>query len=245
MLVGARLNWMFHFGQPPRFAEDYKLIQVDIDPEEIGNNHAADVGLVGDAKMVMGQLVDGLEESPVQFGETPWLGGLQEKAAQNGATIEPMLNADTMPLGYYRILKEIRDYMPKDSVSWSPMALLLWTSSRQVIPVWNPRQRVDAGVAGCVGVGVPFSIAAKVVHPDKPVVCLQGDWAFGFNGMDIETAVRFKLPVVWVVFQNANIDKWVREYVDGEENPNDFTPSMRFDLMMEAFGWPRRVRRRA
>ena len=54
--------------------------------------------------------------------------------------------------------------------------------------------------------------------------------------MDIETAVRFKLPVVWVVFQNANIDKWVREYVDGEDNPNDFTPSMRFDLMMEAFG---------
>ena len=66
--------------------------------------------------MVMGQLVDALESSPVEFGETPWLGGLQEKAAQNGATIEPMLNADTMPLGYYRILKEIRDYMPKDSI---------------------------------------------------------------------------------------------------------------------------------
>jgi thiamine pyrophosphate-dependent acetolactate synthase large subunit-like protein len=108
--------------------------------------------------------------------------------------------------------------------------------SRQVVPVWNPRQRVDAGVAGCVGVGVPFSIAAKVVHPDKPVICLQGDWAFGFNGMDIETAVRFKLPIVWVVFQNANIDKWVRQYVDDEEDPNDFTPSMRFDKMMEAFG---------
>ena len=235
VLVGARLNWIFHFGQPPRFAEDYKLIQVDIDPEEIGNNHAADVGLVGDAKMVVGQLVDALEESPVQFGETPWLGGLQEKAAQNGATIEPMLNAETMPLGYYRILKEIRDYMPKDSILVADGASTM-DISRQVIPVWNPRQRVDAGVAGCVGVGVPFSIAAKVVHPDKPVVCLQGDWAFGFNGMDIETAVRFKLPVVWVVFQNANIDKWVREYVDGEENPNDFTPSMRFDLMMEAFG---------
>ena len=75
VLVGARLNWIFHFGQPPRFAEDYKLIQVDIDPEEIGTNHAADVGLVGDAKMVMGQLVDALETSPVEYGETPWLGG--------------------------------------------------------------------------------------------------------------------------------------------------------------------------
>ena len=146
-----------------------------------------------------------------------------------------MLNAETMPLGYYRILKEIRDYIPKDSILVADGASTM-DISRQVIPVWNPRQRVDAGVAGCVGVGVPFSIAAKVVHPDKPVICLQGDWAFGFNGMDIETAVRFKLPIVWVVFQNANIDKWVRQYVDGEENPDDFTPSMRFDLMMEAFG---------
>ena len=235
LLVGARLNWIFHFGQSPRFAEDYKLIQVDIDDEEIGTNHPAEVGLVGDAKMVMGQMVDALDDNPVEYGETPWLGGLKEKSAQNAATIEPMLNADIMPLGYYRILKEIRDYLPKDSILVADGASTM-DISRQVIPVWNPRQRVDAGVAGCVGVGVPFSIAAKVVYPDKPVICLQGDWAFGFNGMDIETAVRFKLPIVWVVFQNANIDKWVREYVDGEDNPNDFTPAMRFDLMMEAFG---------
>ena len=73
--------------------------------------------------------------------------------------------------------------------------------------MWYPRHRMDAGVAGCIGVGVPFAIGAKVAFPDKPVVCLQGDWSFGFNGMDIETAARFELPIVWVVFQNANIDK--------------------------------------
>ena len=235
LLVGARLNWIFHFGQPPRFAEDYKLIQVDIEPSEIGRNHAAEVGLVGDAKMVMGQLVDALDDNPVTYGETPWLAGLNEKAAQNAESIEPMLNSDFEPLGYYRILKEIRDYLPQDAIVVADGASTM-DISRQVIPIWNPRGRVDAGVAGCVGVGVPFSIAAKVVHPDKPVVCLQGDWAFGFNGMDIETAVRFNLNIVWVVFQNANIDKWVRTYVDGEENPNDFKPSIRFDRMMEAFG---------
>ena len=91
-------------------------------------------------------------------------------------------------------------------------------------------------MAGCVGTGVPFAIASQVVHPDKPVICLQGDWAFGFNGMDIETAARFKLPIVWVIFQNANIDKWVRTHVEKEEDPNDFTPSLRFDVMMEALG---------
>ena len=235
LLVGARMNWIFHFGQPPRFAEEYKLIQVEIEPTEIGRNHAAEVGLVGDAKMVMRQLIDALDDNPVTFAETDWLGGLNEKSLQNAETIEPMLNSDFEPIGYYRILKEIRDYMPEDSIIVADGASTM-DISRQVIPIHNPRGRIDAGVAGCVGTGVPFSIAAKVVYPDKPVVCLQGDWAFGFNGMDIETAVRFGLNIVWVVFQNGNIDKWVRNYVDGVEDPNDFKPSIRFDKMMEAFG---------
>jgi thiamine pyrophosphate-dependent acetolactate synthase large subunit-like protein len=235
LLVGARLNWLFHFGQPPRFAPDFKLVQMDIEPEEIGTNVPATVGLVGDAKMVMGQLIDALDETPVSFGETPWLASLTDKAAQNAETIAPMLESEEAPIGYYRILKEIRDFMPKDAMIVADGASTM-DISRQVVPVWYPRHRLDAGVAGCVGVGVPFSIAAKVVHPDKPVVCLQGDWAFGFNGMDVETAARFDLPIVWVVFQNANIDKWVRTWVDASEAPNDFKPSMRFDVMMEALG---------
>ncbi len=137
LLVGARLNWIFHFGQPPRFAESYKLIQIDIEPEEIGVNHAADVGLAGDAKMVMRQLLDALEDTPVEFGETPWLAGLREKVAQNAASIEPMLNADTMPLGYYRILKEIRDYLPKDSILVADGASTM-DISRQVRPRLEP-----------------------------------------------------------------------------------------------------------
>ena len=235
LLVGARMNWIFHFGQPPRFSDNYKLIQVDIEPTEIGRNHAAEVGLVGDAKMVMSQLVDALGDNPVVFEETDWISGLNAKSIQNAETIEPMLNSDFEQIGYYRILKEIRDYMPEDSIIVADGASTM-DISRQVIPIHNPRGRIDAGVAGCVGTGVPFAIAAKVVHPDKPVVCLQGDWAFGFNGMDIETAARFGLNVVWVVFQNANIDKWVRTYVDGVEDPNDFKPSVRFDQMMVALG---------
>ena len=235
LLVGARFNWIFHFGQPPRFAPDFKLVQLDIEPSEIGTNVPATVGLVGDAKVVMGQLVAELDSTPVSYGESPWLAGLTEKAAQNAASIEPMLNSDATPLGYYRILKEIRDFLPKDAIVVADGASTM-DISRQVVPVWYPRHRLDAGVAGCVGVGVPFSIAAKVVHPDKPVICLQGDWAFGFNGMDVETAARFKLPIVWVIFQNGNVDKWVRTFVDGEEDPDDFTPNMRFDVMMEALG---------
>ena len=235
LLVGARLNWIFHFGAPPRFNENYKLIQLDIHPEEIGTNHHADAALVGDAKMVMGQLNEALDETPVVFGETPWLGSLKEKVAQNAASIEPMLNSNASPIGYYRILKEIRDVLPKEAIVVADGASTM-DISRQVIDIWYPRHRIDAGVAGCVGTGVPFSIAAKVNHPDKPVVCLQGDWAFGFNGMDIETAARFNLAIVWVIFQNGNIDKWVRNYVEGVEDPNDFQPGIRYDMMMQAFG---------
>ena len=235
LMVGARFNWIFHFGQPPRFASDFKLVQIDIDGSEIGSNVAATVGLVGDAKMVLGQLIATLDETPVSYGESPWLSQLTEKSAENAAQIEPMLNSEDSPIGYYRILKEIRDFLPKDAIVVADGASTM-DISRQVVPVWYPRHRLDAGVAGCVGTGVPFAIASQVVHPGKPVICIQGDWAFGFNGMDIETAARFKLPIVWVVFQNANIDKWVRTYVEGVEDPNDFTPSLRFDVMMEALG---------
>jgi 2-hydroxyacyl-CoA lyase 1 len=235
LMVGARFNWIFHFGQPPRFAEHFNLVHIDIDPEEIGRNVPANVGLVGDAKMVMGQLVDELDNNPMSYGESPWLTSLKEKCAENAAKIEPMLNSNATPLGYYRILKEIRDILPKDAIVVADGASTM-DISRQVIDIWNPRHRIDAGVAGCVGTGVPFSLAAKVVHPDKPVVCLQGDWAFGFNGMDIETAARFNLAIVWVIFQNGNIDKWVNTYVNHAENPNDFKPSIRFDKMMEALG---------
>ncbi|MFQ6026740.1 MAG: thiamine pyrophosphate-binding protein [Dehalococcoidia bacterium] len=235
LMVGARFNWIFHFGQPPRFAEEFKLVQVDIEPGEIGTNVPATVGLVGDAKMILGQMVDALEETPVSYGESSWLNDLKAKADENSESIEPMLNSEAKPLGYYRLLKEIRDYIPKDAIVVADGASTM-DISRQVIPVWHPRHRIDAGVAGCVGTGVPFAIAAKVTNPDKPVICLQGDWAFGFNGMDIETAARFDLPVVWVVFQNANIDKWVRTNVEGAEDPNDFKPSLRFDVMMEALG---------
>jgi 2-hydroxyacyl-CoA lyase 1 len=235
LMVGARFNWIFHFGQPPRFAEHFNLVQVDIEPTEIGTNVPANVGLVGDAKMIMGQLVDALEETPVSYGESSWLLELKAKADENSASIEPMLNSDAKPLGYYRLLKEIRDLLPKDAIVVADGASTM-DISRQVIPVWEPRHRIDAGVAGCVGTGVPFALAAQVTHPDQRVVCLQGDWAFGFNGMDIETAARFNLPITWVVFQNANIDKWVRTNVEQVENPNDFKPSLRFDQMMEALG---------
>ncbi len=235
MLLGARFNWIFHFGLPPRFSRGVKVVQIDVCPEEIGRNIPATVGIVGDAKMVLGQLNEAWNDHPVTHGETDWIRSLREYAAKNAATIQPMLDSDAEPMGYYRILREVRDYISKETIVVADGANTM-DISRQVVNTFYPRHRIDAGVYGCVGTGVPFSIAAKVCFPDKPVICLNGDWAFGFNGMDIETACRFKLPIVYMIYQNGNIDKWVRTWVDRAENPNDFVPAIRYEKMMEAFG---------
>ena len=235
LLIGARFNWIFHFGLPPRFARDIQVIQIDITAEEIGRNVPATVGIVGDAKMVLAQLNEAWNDNPVKHGETDWIRSLREYTLKNQTTIQPMLDSDAVPMGYYRMHREVRDYISEDTIVVADGASTM-DISRQVVNSYRPRHRIDAGIYGCVGTGVPFAIAAQVCFPDKRVICLNGDWAFGFNGMDIETACRFKLPIVFMIYQNGNIDKWVRTWVDHEEKPNDFVPAMRYEKMMEAFG---------
>ena len=236
LLVGARLNWILHFGLPPRFAAEYNLIQVDIDSDEIGANVPAAVGLVGDAKTIVAQLNSGLDRTPVHFeAESPWLMSLKEVAANNAASIEPMLNSDAVPMGYYRILREIRDCLPKDAIVVADGANVM-DISRQVINTYFPRHRLDAGVFGNVGVGFPFAIAAKETHPDKKVVILQGDWSIGFNGMEMETLARYGLPIVCIVFQNGNNLTWHHDYISGDSRPRDYRPGIRYDQVMTALG---------
>ena len=236
LLVGARLNWILHFGLPPRFAGEFRLVQVDIEPDEIGSNVPAAVGLTGDAKSVVAQLNVELERTPVRFSaESPWLTSLKEVAAKNAASIRLMLDSDAVPMGYYRILKEIRDCLPEDAIAVADGANVM-DISRQVINTYLPRHRLDAGVYGNVGIGLPFAIAAHVTHPDKKVVVLQGDWSLGFNGMEMETLARYDLPVVCIVFQNGNNQTWHRDYVTNHEMPTDHVPSVRYDLVMKALG---------
>ena len=185
--------------------------------------------------MVLAQLNEAWNDNPVKHGETDWIRSLREYALKNQTTIQPMLDSDAVPMGYYRMHREVRDYISEDTIVVADGASTM-DISRQVVNSYKPRHRIDAGIYGCVGTGVPFAIAAQVCFPDKRVICLNGDWAFGFNGMDIETACRFKLPIVFMIYQNGNIDKWVRTWVDHEEKPNDFVPAMRYEKMMEAFG---------
>ena len=234
-LIGARLNWIMHFGLPPRFSKDVRIVQLDIAAEEIGTNVAAEAALAGDAQAVMGQLVTALEAEPWSFdaGST-WWRDLRAKMEENRVLVEAMMEDDSIPMGYYRVLREIRDWTPRDSIVCSEGANTM-DIGRSVLPNYEPRRRLDAGSFGTMGVGLGFAIAAAAVHPEKKVVCVEGDSAFGFSGMEVETACRHRLPITFVVINNNGIGQGVEDLGDPIP-PHVYTPGARYDQVIEAFG---------
>ncbi|HJM76360.1 MAG TPA: thiamine pyrophosphate-binding protein [Dehalococcoidia bacterium] len=235
-LVGARLNWMLHYGLPPRFREDVRVVQLDINSEEIGVNVAAEVSLVGDAKATMAQLLDALDQDPWKFpDDSEWTQSVKAEAARNGESVQAMMDDDSTPMGYYRSLKEIRDALPEDTIIVAEGASTM-DISRTVLDNFLPRHRLDAGSFGSMGLGHGFAIAAQVVHPDKKVLALQGDAAFGFAGMEVEVAVRHKLPITWVVFVNNGIGGNDVDMETAMQSPGAFVPNARYDKVIEAFG---------
>lgn len=235
-LIGARLNWIMHFGLPPRFAENVRVIQLDIEPGEIGTNVPAEVALVGDAKAMVGQLNAALEERPWQFSpENTWRTGLAKKIEENVAGTEAMLNDDSVPMGYYRVLREIRDALPRDAILVNEGANTM-DIGRQVLPTYLPRHRLDAGTFGTMGIGLPYAIAAQAVHPDKRVVAVEGDSAFGFSGMEVEVACRYNMPITFVVINNNGISGGPSELNPDFIMPTAYVPNAHYEKVIEGFG---------
>jgi 2-hydroxyacyl-CoA lyase 1 len=234
-LIGARLNWIMHFGLPPRFARDVRIVQLDIAAEEIGTNVPTEVALVGDAQAVMTQLNEALAAEPWQFAaDSPWWAALRAKIAENDAQVSTMTRDDSVPMGYYRVFGEIRAQLPRDAIIVSEGANTM-DIGRSMMPNFAPRQRLDAGTFGTMGVGPGFAIAAAVTHPDKRVFCVEGDSAFGFSGMEVETACRYRLNITFIVVNNNGIG--AGETVLSEPvPPNTYTPNARYDRVIEAFG---------
>jgi 2-hydroxyacyl-CoA lyase 1 len=234
-LIGARLNWIMHFGLAPRFARDVRVVQLDIAAEEIGTNVPAEVGLVGDAQAVMAQMNDALGASPWRFAaDSEWWTALRAKIADNDAQVAAMTRDDSLPMGYYRVFGEIRAALPRDAIIVSEGANTM-DIGRSMMPNFAPRQRLDAGTFGTMGVGPGFAIAAAVTHPDKRVFCIEGDSAFGFSGMEVETACRYRLPITFIVVNNNGIGSGETELRDPIP-PYTYTPNARYDKVIEAFG---------
>ncbi|MEX1254660.1 MAG: thiamine pyrophosphate-dependent enzyme, partial [Dehalococcoidia bacterium] len=235
-LIAARLNWILHFGQPPRFDPNVRIVQLDISAEEIGTNVATEVPLVGDAKAVTGQLNAALEERPWQFSpESPWRASLAEKVQENVDKTEPMLNDDSVPMGYYRVLKEIRDALPRDAILVNEGSNTM-DIGRQVLPTYLPRHRLDAATFGTMGMGLPFAIAAQAVHRDKRVVAVEGDSAFGFSGMEVEVACRYAMPITFIVINNNGISGGPSELDPANVPPTAYVPNAHYEKVIEGFG---------
>ena len=236
-LIGARLNWILHFGKPPRFREDLRVIQLDIEASEIGTNVATEAPLVGDAKAVMAQINAQLDEQPWQFEDgSEWTAALNAETEKKRKDSEEWFASNESPMNFYRPLKEIDDVLPRDAIfvteGENTMAI-----ARQVINSYEPRARLDAGTWGTMGVGPGFALAAQAVNPGKRVVALEGDAAFGFGPTEVETAVRHKLPITWIIFNNNGIGGGPSVLEEGKPiPPNAMTPGAHYERIIEAFG---------
>lgn len=236
-LMGARLNWIMHFGLPPRFSKDVRIIQLDISAEEIGTNVPTEVALVGDGKAVVAQLNHALEDRQWFYpAETNWRSALGSKAADNQSSVQEMIDDDSQPMNYYRAFKDISSWLPENAIIVSEGANTM-DIGRTQMPNNIPRSRLDAGSYGTMGVGMGFAIAAATVHPDRPIVAIEGDSGFGFSGMEVETMCRYKMPVKIVILNNGGIGGGMDELPTDKPVPvSILTPRARYDLMMEAFG---------
>jgi 2-hydroxyacyl-CoA lyase 1 len=238
-LMGARLNWIFHFGQAPRFAKDVRVIQLDIAPEEIGHNKATEVALVGDGKAIVSQLNKALSARQwFHPKDSAWRQAITKKATENAATIKPQIDDEAAPANYFRALRDVAAWMPKNAILSAEGAGTMDIGLTQ-LPSFNARSCLNAGTYGTMGVGLGHAIAACVVHPDRPVIHLSGDSAIGFSGMEMETLVRYDLPAKIVVLNNGGIGPGHPEIPDNpmfDMKPNALIYGARYDRVMEAFG---------
>jgi 2-hydroxyacyl-CoA lyase 1 len=238
-LMGARFNWILHFGLPPRYAKDVKVVQLDISPESMHQNKPADVPLLGDGQAIMQQLNKAMEGRQWFHPEgSAWRQALANKAKENADMIAPQINDDSAPGGYYRLFKDIREWLPKNVVLCSEGATTMDIGGTQM-PLENPRSYLNAGSYGTMGVGLGIVIASCVVHPDRPVVHISGDSAIGFSGMEMETLCRYNMPAKIVILNNGGIGPGMPEIpADPMLNmrPNTLIYGARYDKMMQSFG---------
>ncbi len=230
LFLATRFNYIISHGQAPRFNPEAKVIQVNIDPTEIGRNRPVDVGIMGDAKAVLKQMLDLVRGKFEPQKDTPWVSALREQDMKGQARLEPFMNSDEEPIHPLRLCKEVRDFLDRDAILVVDGQEIL-NYGRQAIPTYRPGHRLNSGSFGTMGVGIPFGIGAKVGQPDKQVLVLQGDGSFGMNAMEMDTAVRHNIPIVTVISLNGG---WTAD-PEGSKVGRALG-YQRYEKMMDAFG---------
>uniref|UniRef100_A0A8C2XA06 2-hydroxyacyl-CoA lyase n=1 Tax=Cyclopterus lumpus TaxID=8103 RepID=A0A8C2XA06_CYCLU len=250
LLFGARLNWILHFGLPPRFNPNVKIIQVDLCAEEMGNNVSPAVALLGDINAIVIQLLEVLRKDDWKYpSDTEWWSTLKDKIVANAKISKALALQSTVPMNYYTVFHHVSQLLPHDCIIVSEGANTM-DIGRTMLNNRLPRHRLDAGTFGTMGVGLGFAIAAACVerseHSNQRIVCVEGDSAFGFSGMEVETMCRYNLPVVIIVVNNNGIyngvdaETWKEMAKMGDLTsiapPVTLLPEARYDEVMTAFG---------
>ncbi len=232
LAIGTPMDFRLHYGE---FGEETKLIQVDIDPTEIGRNRAVDVGIIGSASAVLEQLNDALPDKSYADWLTR-LGGVEEDKRTTQAQWE---GSDDRPIHQLRLAHELNRFVDADTFVVGDGGDVVGLAAK-VLTVRKPGHWLDPGPLGCLGVGLPFALAAQLLHPTARVIVLNGDGSFGLNGMEFDTAVRFNLPIITVI---GNDGQWgeirlpQRALVGAERAvATQLASGVRYDRIAEAFG---------
>jgi len=231
LVIGTRFNLILAFGRPPRFNPAARVIMVNIDPTEIGHNRPVDLGIVGDAKAVLRQLLEEGEGKPWGAKYLSWVNTLKQEDEDHWKEAEPLMTSDAVPIHPLRLCNEVQQFLRRDAILVVDGHEIL-NFGRQSISTYTPGHRLNSGVTGCMGVGVPFGLGAKAAKPDKQVLVLHGDGSFGLNCMEIDTALRHNLPVVVVISNNGG---WTA-VEKGMDKPGRDLGFSRYDKMFEAVG---------
>lgn len=235
LLLGARLNWILHLGDLHKFNSNTKFIQVNHSADVIGDNYInmADtkLGLVGDISLVVPQL-----ESALAHYTAPAISQeLVEKCRTNAKLLAAKENTMTKQLNYYVSYKAIRELLDPSTILVVEGANTM-DVARLSFPIEQPKKKLDAGTNATMGVGLGYAIAAKVAHPHTPVVAIEGDSAFGFSAMEVETAVRYGLDLTIIVMNNSGIYHGLEQQDHHNISPIELSKGTRYDLLGRSLG---------
>jgi len=237
MLIGARLNWLLSHGKGKTWGEaPKKFIQIDIEPKEMDSNVEIVAPVVGDIGSCVSAFLDAMGAN-WQAAPADWMATVSRKRDENVAKMAPKLMSNASPMDYHGALGALRTIVKErpDAIFVNEGANTL-DLARGVIDMYKPRKRLDVGTWGVMGIGMGYSIAAAI-ETGKPVLAVEGDSAFGFSGMEVETICRYKLPICIVIFNNDGIYRGTDvNSANSDPATTVFVKGSRYDKMMEAFG---------
>jgi oxalyl-CoA decarboxylase len=239
MLIGARLNWLLSHGKGKTWGAPNakKFVQIDIAPTEIDSNVEIAAPVIGDIGSCVAALVSGIDAGFPKV-DAAWTGAINERKEKNLAKMAATLDLNPSPMNFHSALRAIRDVLrDRPDIYLVNEGANTLDFARSIIDMQEPRKRLDSGTWGIMGIGMGFSIGAAVTM-GKQVVAVEGDSAFGFSGMEVETICRYDLPVCIVVFNNNGVYKGTDVNPTGGKDvaPTVFVKGARYDRMMEAFG---------